>query len=117
MGKTKTNTPEKEAGTDAMTAAMIALNPFATTAWTDILTESTRFVSDRLQQDLEAQRAILACRTPDELMDVQAKFFKEAMTQYLDEATRLYEMMSKATEDTLKDTHFGTARRYDDVPV
>lgn len=97
-------------------AAMMAVYP-AATAWLDMMSEGARFVTDRLQQDMETQRALLACKCPEDLMRVQSEFVTTAMQQYADEATRLVRMMSEAVEDTAKDARSGHKRGYDDVPL
>jgi hypothetical protein len=102
--------------TTALASAMAAANP-AARMWLDIMTESTRFVSERLQNDLETQRAMLRCQSPADLMQVQSEFFRKAMEQYSSEAQRLYEIMTEATGDAVKDSKTGTKRGYDDVPV
>ncbi len=86
---------------------MMAINPVASKGWLDIMSESARFIADRLQQDLNAQKAMLACKTPAELLQVQSEFYKSAMEQYTEEYTRLYKMMSAATDDTLNDARSG----------
>ncbi len=116
MGKPDKTKPGKDPGAAAM-AALMASSPAATKAWLDIFSESSRFVTDRLQHDMETQKALLACKTPAELLQVQSSFFKTAMEQYADEANRLFKMMSKATEDTLKEAQSGLSREYDDVPL
>ncbi len=117
MAKSKKTQDVPETGANAMVNAMMAMNPAAATAWLDILSESTRFVTDRLRQDMETQMAMLSCKSPAELMQVQSEFFSAAMEQYADETRRLLEMMSKAAEDTLKEAKTGHARSYDDVPL
>ena len=101
----------------AIVAAMMAINPVATKAWLDIMSEGTRFVTNRLEQDIETQKALLQCKTPSELIEVQSAFFKAALEQYSSEATRLFQMMSKAGEDTIKDAKKGRKSKYDDVPL
>lgn len=101
----------------AIAAAMMAINPSAAKAWMDISSESARFLTQRLQQDMEAQKAILACKSPKELMDVQSAFFRSAMEQYTDYITRFLTGMSAAAGQTATDAPTGNARRYDDVPI
>lgn len=113
----KSNKTSTATGAPAMTAAMMAVNPVATKAWLDVMSESAQFVTHRLQQDLDAQKAMLACKSPTELLQVQSEFFKTAMEQYTEEATRLYKMMSKASEDTIEGARSGHSRGYDDVPL
>ena len=117
MGKSKDKQAELDSSVAAMTSAIMAISPVATKAWMDIFFESTRFVADRLQQDVETQKAILACKSPAELLQVQSEFFESAMQQYADQTKRLFEMMSKATETTIKEAQSGHARGYDDVPL
>lgn len=112
MGRSKTDTSKGSA-----TATTMAGGPEAMRAWQAVFSESTRFISDRLQQDLETQKAMLACKTPAELLQVQAEFYKTAMDQYAKEAAHLYELMSKATESSLKQAGTAFSRGYDDVPL
>lgn len=111
----KTNTGMT--GVSDLTTAMMGGNPAAAKVWADIMTESTRFVSDRLQQDVETQHAMLRCKTPADVVQLQSAFFQKAIEQYTDEAKRLFEIMTDATEGAVKDTKSGKSRGYDDVPV
>ena len=95
----------------------MAFNPAVAQTWQVIMSESARFFADRLQQDLETQKAILACKTPAELMQVQAAFFKTAMEQYTAFDAHLKETVSTVTEETIKDVRTNQSRDYDDVPV
>lgn len=104
------------AGASAM-AAMMAASPVAARAWMDIFNEGTRFMADRLQQNLETQKAMLACRSPSDVLQVQSSFVSGAMEQYADEARRLFTMMSDAAGTTIRDARTGHSRRYDDVPL
>lgn len=117
MTKDKKANLEAELGPNAMTAAMIAVNPIAARAWMDLVAEGSRFVTDRLRQDLETQKAILECKTPAELLQVQTEFFKAAMEQYAGEASRFYDILAKATGDSIEDAESGHSRGYDDVPL
>lgn len=106
-----------DSGASAMTAAAVAFNPVAAKAWQDIMSESARFLADRLQQDVSVQKAVLACKTPNELLLVQSEFYKNAVEQYAEEFARLSKMMVQATCDTLEDARSGHSRGYDDVPI
>ena len=101
----------------AFSAAMIAGHPAASKLWLDIMAESTRFVSERLQNDLETQKAMLRCQTPAELMQLQSEFFRKTVEQYTAEAQRVFEIMTGATQEAVKQTRTGTKRGYDDVPL
>lgn len=104
-------------GAQAVTAAMMAVNPAVTKAWMDLASEGARFLTSRLQEDIETQKALMACRTPQDLLRVQSGFFAKAMQQYSDETGRLLQMMAGATEDVMQDATSGHARKYDDIPL
>ena len=117
MGEPKETKTAKGLVAPALTKAMMAINPVGTKAWLDIMSEGRRFMMERLQQDLETQKALLTCKTPMELLEVQSDFIKTAMEQYADEAMRLCKAMNEAREKTLEDARSGLSREYDDVPV
>jgi len=85
--------------------------------WMDILAENARFMTDRLREDVETQKAILACKTPEELMRVQTKFFHEAVCQYTTHGKHLSEKLAAATADLTKNIKPKQSRGYDDVPL
>jgi hypothetical protein len=101
----------------ATTEAMMAFNPFAAKVWPDIMSETARFLTDRLQQDMNTQKAMLACKSSVELLQVQTEFFKSAMEQYTSYAARLTTRMATTAEDTVKDARSSHSRSYDDVPL
>ncbi|MDJ1017759.1 MAG: phasin family protein [Paracoccaceae bacterium] len=117
MAETKKTKATPDMGVADMTAALLAINPVATNAWLEIMSESTRFLTDRLNQDIETQKALLACRSPAELLQVQSEFFQSAMNQYAEEIARLSEMVTRGAEDTIEDAVSGHSREYDDVPI
>jgi len=51
--------------------------------------EIADFVSERIRHDMETQKALLRCRTFEEVRNVQADFFRTAVDHYSTEATRL----------------------------
>ena len=104
-------------GLAAMTSGMIAANPAIARAWSEIMSEGARFLSKRLQEDLETQKALLACRTPADVVQVQTEFFRKAMEQYTAETQRMFEIMTGAIEEAVKEAGTGTKRDFDDVPV
>ena len=87
-------------------------NPFAR-----IMTESMRFFIRRLQRHLEARQAMLACRSPAELLQVQADFFGKAVEDYGSEAARMAELVTKAAGQPMAALKTGQKRDYDDVPL
>ncbi|WP_417729158.1 phasin family protein [Roseovarius sp.] len=117
MRKPNKTDVKADAGTPAMTAAMLTLNPAMTKAWVDIMSEGARFLTERLHQDLDTQKALLACKSPTELLEVQSAFFKTAMAHYTDYAKRFQSKIATVTEDTMKGARSGFSRGYDDVPL
>lgn len=65
--------------------------------WMDILVDNTRFVTSRLREDIETQKAILACRSPEEVMRVQSKFFHDAVGQYTQHGKQIGEKLAAVT--------------------
>lgn len=57
--------------------------------------ELSDFVSERIRADLEAQQALLRCRSFDEVREVQVAFFRAAFDQYGGEAARLVRLGSE----------------------
>lgn len=101
----------------AFSAAMIAGHPAASKLWLDIMAESTRFVSERLQEDLEGQQALLRCTKPVEVVQLQSELFRKANEQYTAEAHRLFDIMNDAAGESLKEATSKMSRAYDDVPL
>ncbi|MDV7143925.1 phasin family protein [Tropicimonas sp. TH_r6] len=54
--------------------------------------EVTRFVTDRLRQDVEFQTELMQCRDPAEMQEVQGRFLKNAFDQYSAETGKLVQM-------------------------
>lgn len=88
-------------------AAMTALNPLAAKVWQEVMTESVRFMTERLEKDMDTQKAMLGCKSPAELMQVQTEFYQEALSDYTAQTTRMLGLM----------TQTGSKRSYDDVPL
>ncbi len=117
MGKSAKATTEPASNAAAMSAAMHAVNPVVANAWLNVMTGSAEFVMKRLRHDLETQQALLNCKSPTELLQIQSDFYQTAMQQYSEEAVHLFKMMSDATEEAVKGSKSATARGYDDVPL
>ncbi|MFN4129827.1 MAG: phasin family protein [Paracoccaceae bacterium] len=94
--------------------ASMAVNTAAVQAWMDMANETVRFVWDRLQQDIEAQKAMVACKSVEEMLKIQAEYLTVAQEQYTTAAGRMLDLMGSATSAGLTDSK---ARRFDDVPV
>lgn len=111
MAKPTTDTKPSNPTETAILGMLSALNPAVTKAWLDLMQESARFMTTRLQHDVETQKALLACKSPSELMEVQTAFFKTAAAQYSDYTTRLYTNAEQTAASK------PASRKYDDVPV
>lgn len=104
-----------------MATQFAALNPLGNAAgmagWMEVMTESARFAAERFQKDLATHRALLNCRSVEDMMQVQSEFYRNAIEQYSSEISRLGEMMSKATAQSVDEMTKPRARSYDDIPV
>ena len=107
----------KSEKTAAIPTGMPYANPAALEPWKNIVTQSTQFVANRLEHDLETQQALLDCRTPTELLEIQTQYFQKAMQDYTAQASRVFSLMSTTTETALKDANTAHKRAYDDVPL
>lgn len=108
MAQSKQQRDQAAADTSAMIAPMMAFGPKAFEAWQDIINESVGFMTRRLERDIETQQAMLNCKTPADLLKVQAEFIETTFAQYTEEANRMMKIMAKAGN---------AARGYDDVPL
>ncbi|MEO0938858.1 MAG: phasin family protein [Pseudomonadota bacterium] len=90
--------------------------PNAAQAWMDITLCSARFAMDRMQADVTAQREMMACTSPDALMQIQIRYCQKAAQDYTEQAARMVEMMGAAAAQTVQGGS-PFARKYDDVPV
>lgn len=115
--KPKKTPASATSATSGLTTAMMAPNPAFAKAWVDIMNESARFLSERLQEDMEAQRALLSCKTPEEVVKVQSDFIFKAMRQYADEAQKMTKIMTEASDELTKEARQSWSRAYDDVPL
>ncbi len=104
MPEPKNKTAKKGDTNAKRPSAVTAVAPEAIDSWQEIATEWGRFVTDRLQKDIETQRAMLDCRSPSELMKVQTEFYQTAIQQYSEETMRLMQMMSEAAGKTMSST-------------
>ena len=117
MTKSKKKSTEPSFEVPPAAATAFAINPMAAKAWADLMAESARFVTARLQRDIELQTRMLACDSPAALLELQTEFFTDAVCQYTAETTRYMQMMLKASEDIVEDAQTGHKRNYDDIPL
>ena len=117
MKKSKTSQTDMDSAALAKPDAIMGTAPATVKAWSEVMTECSKFVMDRLQQDLETQQAMLTCKTPAELFKLQSAFYQQATQQYSEQATRMFELISKSTQQTIAQANSGHARKYDDIPL
>ncbi len=117
MGKPRSKKADTTFEAPAAAAFMLAANPILGKAWFDLMSESARFMTKRLEADLEMQRAMLACKDPAEFIELQTKFVSTAATQYAEEASRFFQMTFNASGEITKDALSSHTSDYDDVPV
>ena len=110
--------PKKTNGASAAPSfSMSAFTPTGTAQWIELMTESGRFIAQRLEEDLKTQQAFLGCKTPADVMQVQSNYYKTAVEQYTAQAGRIFEVISGAMGGPLASSGSMFARRYDDVPL
>jgi len=98
-------------------AGLLLANPAAVQAWIDINAELAQIVAERWQHDAEAQRAIMACKSPLELAQVLPQQWDRTTRHCAEAITRLTRIVTDSTEKTLQGAVTGRARAYDDVPL
>lgn len=86
-------------------------------AWSDLGAEMMKFAATRIQRDLEAQKAMLACKSVEDLQKVQAQFYSEAVADYRAQIQHAMEVMSHAAKKQVDTAVMTTKRGYDDVPL
>jgi hypothetical protein len=96
---------------------MAAFTAFGAAPWFDTMTKSGRFVARRLEEDMKAQQALLACSTPEDVLRVQADYYRTAIAQYSAETGRIVEVYLGAMGGPFAKSRSPFAREYDDVPL
>jgi hypothetical protein len=107
----KAATAKKNAQAGAMT--LFPFGSAVTQVWVEMMTEGTRFATDRMRTDLETQMAFLSCTSPGDVFKVQSEFVQKAVEDYSGFAQRMSGMMSTAADGASR----VVSRRYDDVPL
>ena len=85
--------------------------------WSDLGAEMMQFASSRIQQDMEAQKAMMACKSFEELQKLQAQYYSEAIKDYTAQIQRSMAALSGAATKQADGLVTPTKRGYDDVPV
>ena len=58
--------------------------------------EFVTFLARRVQEDLDIQRALLECKSLDEVRRVQTRFLERAVSQYAEETSRMIRLGGEA---------------------
>lgn len=85
--------------------------------WSDLGAEVMQFAASRIQRDMAAQKAMLACKSLDDLQKLQAQYYSEAVKDYSAQIQRAMEVMSGAVKKQMDDAVTSVKRGYDDVPL
>ncbi|XDA97083.1 phasin family protein [Sulfitobacter sp. LCG007] len=83
----------------------------------DLLIEGTRFLAERLQEDMNMQREALACRDPTRLLALQFAYWQTAAAQYGAQAVRLSELANRHVAEIRAQRRPRGGRRCDDFPI
>ena len=86
-------------------------------SWAEVMKEGVHFISERMGQDMQAQRDFLNCRSIEDVLRLQSKFYRDALAQYTQQFQRMAELMSEATALGWSEATTPRARKYDDVPL
>lgn len=98
--------------TPAPAGAALAFAPATAEAWQQIMQESVRFLTRRLEKDFAAQQSFLTCKSPLDVVRLQTEFCQTALEDYSEEATRMVEILAAANGAAT-----ARPRDRDDVPV
>jgi Phasin protein len=82
-------------------AALLENNRYAFAHWVQdamaLSQEISRFIQERLQEDVAASVALTTCRSATDVMGCQRRFATKAAEQYSVEINKLSQMMMKVT--------------------
>ncbi|MEQ3708151.1 MAG: phasin family protein [Tateyamaria sp.] len=110
-------TKSTQTETPALAAMLNTFNPHASTVWAEVMNAQTRFIMDRLQKDMEAQKAVLTCRDPSQLLQIQSDFYQSTIAEYAEQTARMLKLTTDVTAKTMEAAKAGYSRAYDDVPL
>lgn len=63
-------------------------------------TEMLRFMTERMQKDVEHSSRLMTCRNPSDFMQAQMDFLNSFFDDYTKEGRRVGEMMNSAAKET-----------------
>ncbi len=74
-----------------------------------IQNEALGFLNGRLEKGLETARELGNCRTPTEYFEVQAKFTDDAVTDWLAESQKMFELFGEVARKTAQPAELAVA--------
>lgn len=86
-------------------------------AWQDGMAQWSAFLTRRVQHLADTQEAMLSCKSPAELMQLQTEFMQTAVQDYAEETGAFWQRMSGGTILPWFPVAGSTKRKYDDVPL
>ena len=112
MTQSKTTQTPSDAMADAVATAtrmqaaamgpLAWMGPAGMEAFNATVTEMSDFVGRRLHKDIETQKALLTCRTLEEVQAVQSSAVREAFEDYREETERLAGIARRFVEDATR---------------
>jgi len=78
-------------------------------ALTDCQGRYASFVSKRIKEDMAMPARLAECKSPMEVIDVWADFYRTAMEQYADHARSMTQLGQQALEDTVREAEVEAA--------
>ena len=79
-------------GSSDVFTTWMAVNQTMLAGFSKMQEEAGRFLTRRLQDDLERQQELMACSTPEQMWQVYQTFVQQMMTDYAEEAKRQAEI-------------------------
>lgn len=82
--------------------AVAASNRVLLDGLTALNEEMMAFMAQRLRQDVDVSQKLFDCRTAQEVIDLESAFVRSAISDYFDEASRIFEMASITTRSSVE---------------
>lgn len=99
-----------------MTSGILsAFNPVAAGAVTEMMAESAKFMSERMNATVALQQDIMA--SPSDALALQTAYLQDTMQACTAEMTRYADLVMTSFGAIAEDARTGHKRAYNDVPV
>ncbi|MFZ1467555.1 MAG: phasin family protein [Paracoccaceae bacterium] len=109
--------PSNKPRSSTSSAAFAPMQETALKAWVDMGMQALQFASSGLQKCVEAQTAMMACKTLEDFQKVQTEFYSSALEDYRAQVARMMGSMSATKGGGLGEKAPKMKRGYDDVPI